>query len=160
MRVMSIDPDAKKSGYCILNGPELMTVGCAPFADILAMIEKEAEAGAHIVVEAGWLETANWHVKRGDTPQKAAAIGRAVGMNHQTGMLIVEWCRAQGFRVEEVHPLRKCWRGRDGKITREELQAVTGLKLPITNQDARDAVLIAWIYSGNRLRALPGRLAL
>lgn len=154
MRVIAIDPDKDKSGYCILDGRNLIAVGCIRFSDLLEKIATECEdANTRVVVEAGWLETANWHVHRGDSPSKAAAIGRSLGQNQQTGMLIVEWCRAHGYPVDEAHPLRKTWRGRDGKITQAELQAATGLKLPRINQDARDAILLAWIWNNNPLRA-------
>lgn len=153
-KILCIDPDKDKSGYAVLDGRELRSVGVASFTDMLGHIDALAGAGYLVLVEAGWMETANWHVGRGDSPQKAAAIGRSVGMNHQTGRLIVEWCRAKGYPVQEHHPLRKCWRGRDGKITQEELQAVTGLKLPRMNQDARDALLLAWVYAGNPLRVI------
>lgn len=159
MRVIAIDPDKDKSGYCILDGRTLVAVGCIRFPDLLEKIATECEdANTRVVVEAGWLETANWHVHRGDSPSKAAAIGRSVGMNHQTGMLLVEWCRAHGYKVDEIHPLKKCWRGRDGKITQEELRTATGLVLPSRmNQDARDAVLMAWVCAGFPVRVAPVR---
>lgn len=154
MRIISIDPDMRKSGVAVLDGRVLETVAVLPFHELLETIMAQYTSDTMIIVEAGWLECHNWHVKRGDTPQKAAAIGRSTGMNHQTGMLICEWCRAKGYAVREVHPLRKCWRGRDGKITQEEIKAATGLKLPMMNQDARDALLLAWVHAGNPLRAV------
>ena len=158
-RFVSIDPDMRKSGVCVLDGRRLVNVGCMSFPDLLDVIADEVEnEGARVIVEAGWLECHNWHVVRGDSPTKAAAIGRSVGMNHQTGMLLVEWCRARGYRVDEIHPLKKCWRGRDGKITSEELRQVTGLTLPSRmNQDARDAVLLAWVVAGNPLRVVTNK---
>lgn len=154
-RYVAIDPDMRKSGVCVLDGRELVSVASLPFPDVLDLIAEQcAEHEARVLVEAGWLECHNWHVQRGDSPTKAAAIGRSVGMNHQTGMLIVEWCRAHGYKVDEIHPLKKCWRGRDGKITQEELRIATGLVgLPSRmNQDARDAVLMAWVCAGNPVR--------
>jgi hypothetical protein len=54
---------------------------------------------------------------------------------------------------EEIKPLNlrikghNIWNGKDGKITHEELAAFTGLK-GRTNQEERDAALIAWNYAG------------
>jgi hypothetical protein len=53
--------------------------------------------------------------------------------------------------VEEVKPLKKCWKGRDGKITHEELARFTGL-MGHTNQDGRDAALLAWVRAGLPIR--------
>lgn len=43
------------------------------------------------------------------------------------------------------------WQGKDGKITAEELQHITGYDRR-TNQDARDAALLAWVYGGLPLK--------
>ena len=153
-RTIAIDPDKDKSGFAVLDGKTLISVGVARFPDLLTMIEKECSVTeCSVVVEAGWLEPANWHVKRGDTPSKAAAIGRALGQNQQTGMLLVEWCRMKGYDVTEMRPLRKMWRGRDGKVTQTELEVATRLRLPRMNQDARDALLLGWVYNNNPVRA-------
>jgi len=56
-----------------------------------------------------------------------------------------------GLNVEEIKPLRKYWKGKDGKITPQELQSFTGFK-GRSNQDGRDAALIAWVYAGLPIR--------
>ena len=93
------------------------------------------------------------------TAARAAAIGRSVGRNHQTGMLIEQMAMRQGYDVHVVKPLRKCWKGKDGKITAEELETVTGYH-GRSCQDARDAALLAWVYAGLpiRVRASPRRI--
>lgn len=64
------------------------------------------------------------------------------------GRKIVEMAKHYGLTVDEVKPLRKCWRGREGKITHEELaQFIPGLPKR-TTQDIRDAALLAWTYAG------------
>ena len=100
-----------------------------------------------VVVEAGWLNKAHWHVGKGGSAARSAAIGNHTGRNHEVGRKIVEMCRHYGIEVVEQPPLRKMWKGRDGKITHEELQhlaIITGK----TNQETRDAALIAWEYAG------------
>ena len=56
-----------------------------------------------------------------------------------------------GYEVIEQAPLRKCWKGRDGKITQIELNYFTGIT-GRTNQEARDAALIAWNFAGFPIR--------
>ena len=83
--------------------------------------------------------------------QRAASKGYDVGRNHETGKKIVEMCQHLGIEVLEHAPLRKGWKGKDGKITHEELASFTGL-MGRTNQDARDAALLAWAFSGLPIR--------
>lgn len=101
-----------------------------------------------VIIEGGWLNESNWHVRgKGMTVAKAAAIGRSVGMNHQTGILIAQICESYGIPYEVVRPLPKRWKGKDGKITAEELAYFTGYEKR-TNQDERDAILLAWTHAG------------
>jgi hypothetical protein len=44
------------------------------------------------------------------------------------------------------------WRGKDRKITQEELAAIVGQELPRTNQEGRDAALLAWVMAGLPLK--------
>lgn len=75
-----------------------------------------------VVIEGGWLNKSNWHVlNRFMTAVKAAAIGRSTGMNHQTGILIVECCKHYNIPCEIIKPLKKCWKGKDGKSRRTKL---------------------------------------
>lgn len=151
--VIGIDPDNERSGVGVVNKRTMavQTVK-ATFSELLAILKQYQEAGTRcaVVIEGGWLRTTNWHTVPGMTARKAAAIGRSVGMNHQTGILLTEMCDSMGLRYDVVPPLRKYWRGADGKITQDELQCVVGdeNKLPRMSQDQRDAVLLAWVYSG------------
>lgn len=128
------------------------------FPQLLDYLQTEAQRGARldanvvVAVEAGWLNRAHWHVKGRDSLRAAAAKGNAAGRNHETGRLICQMARHYGLTVEEVRPLplrvggRPLWRGRDGKITHEEFVSLTGLLAARTNQEERDAGLIAWTY--------------
>lgn len=104
-----------------------------------------------VVVEAGWLNKAHWHVGKGGSAARSAAIGNHTGRNHEVGRKIVEMCRHYGIEVVEQPPLRKIWKGKDGKITNEELQHLA-IITDKTNQEARDAALIAWEYAGLPIR--------
>jgi hypothetical protein len=70
-----------------------------------------------------------------------------VGANAQVAKHLIALAKYFELEVEEAKPLRKCWKGKDGKITAEELKMITGFA-GRTNQDARDAALLAWWYAG------------
>lgn len=166
----AIDPDSEKSGVAAVDARErlIRTYGFR-FSELLYFLDKLAAASqlanaegarklvkkAFIVIEGGWLNESNWHVHgKSMTPAKAAAMGRNVGMNHQTGILIAQVCEAMNLPYEIVKPLRKCWKGKDGKITAGELAYFTGYR-ERTNQDERDAILLAWNAAGLPIRVKP-----
>lgn len=152
--VIGIDPDSERSGLAVLDvRSRKMRVAALPFPelmDALRSAKESAEAegrSVRVVIEAGYMRKGNWHLRAGDTRASAAAKGRNVGMNHQTGALICEMCRHFGLRVSEASPLPKLWKGRDRKITHSELASFTGVS-GRTNQDGRDAALLAWVSAG------------
>jgi hypothetical protein len=53
--------------------------------------------------------------------------------------------------------LKKCWKGKDGKITQDEIAyfVSAGEKMPRMNQDQRDALLLAWVCAGYPVRVKP-----
>lgn len=154
--VIGIDPDSEKSGVGAINVParQVIYMDSLPFPELVDYVvktysgQKVAGVNVSVMVEAGWLRKSNWHLHRNDTPALAAMKGNSTGRNHETGRKIVEMLRYKGIEVETVLPLRKCWKGKDGKITSEELSYIIGKKLPRCNQDVRDAVLLGWIYAG------------
>ncbi|MEG0468242.1 MAG: hypothetical protein RR551_08205 [Mucinivorans sp.] len=152
--VIGIDPDVDKNGVAILyphtkditthqmTFPEL--VGC--LLQLRARSDANPELSMVVVVEAGYLNLSNWHAK-GKSTKIAAAIGNHTGRNHQVARLIIQMAHSYGLDVVEKSPLRKCWKGKDGKITHEELAAFTRL-VDRNNQEERDAALIAWNFAG------------
>lgn len=108
-----------------------------------------------VVVEASWVISSNWHLAQGERKQKAAAKGYDVGRNHQVGKLIVEMCKVNGIPVVEHIPLRKCWSGKDRKITHEELIQFCPVDKNRTNQEMRDAALLAWSFADFPIRLKP-----
>ena len=152
--VIGIDPDVDKSGIAYVE-PEsrILEAMSLTFADLLDYLQElrdiltERGQTFVVVIEAGWLNKAHWHVGKGGSAARSAAIGNHTGRNHEVGRKIVEMCRHYGIEVVEQPPLRKMWKGRDGKITHEELQIFTGITGK-TNQETRDAALIAWEYAG------------
>lgn len=154
--IIAIDPDVSRSGVAFLKpATGLLEVSNLTFPQVIDYLQQanrdKGEGTLIVLVEASWLIHGNWHLSSWDRRQRAASKGYDVGRNHETGRKIAEMCRHLGIEVLEHAPLRKCWRGKDGKITHEELVSFTGIK-GRTNQDARDAALLAWVFSGLPIR--------
>ena len=158
--IVSIDPDSILNGVCTLTlRTRAITTQSLSFPetlDYLQYIKRQAEVTNStyiILVEAGWPNTGNWHLTKAESIARAAAKGNSVGRNHETGRKLIEMCQHWQMPHEEIKPLNlrikghNIWKGKDGKITHEELAAFTGLK-GRTNQEERDAALIAWNYAG------------
>lgn len=152
--IIAIDPDVSRSGVALLKpATRQLEVSNLTFPQVIDYVQQANKGSGTLVVlvEASWLIQGNWHLSSWERRQRAASKGYDVGRNHETGKKIVEMCRHLGVEVLEHAPLRKCWRGKDGKITHEELVSFTGIK-GRTNQDARDAALLAWVFSGLPIR--------
>lgn len=156
--IIAIDPDVEKSGVAYLKpSTRQLKVSNLEFPLLLEYLQKakqkrdETKESLVVIVEAGWLIESNWHLHKGDNVRTASAKGNSAGRNHETGRKIVEMCRYYGLEVVEHIPLRKCWKGKDGKITHDELASFTGLKGK-TNQDVRDAALLAWSFANLPIR--------
>jgi hypothetical protein len=67
---------------------------------------------------------------------------------HETGKKLVEMLENYGIEVSLQRPLVKCWAGADRKITHAEITDVCGWDKKRSNQEERDAMLIAWYASG------------
>lgn len=152
--VVGIDPDTEKNGYAIIDletkEVQVTTVTLPHLIEIVRNAQDKAEAKGKrltVYVEAGWLCQSNWHIGWRDSKERAAAKGRSVGRNHQRGMDICEMLSYQGISVVQVAPLRKIWGGKDYKITHDELVEVVG-PVQHTNQEGRDAALLAWVHAG------------
>lgn len=154
--VVAIDPDKDKSGVAFLHTQtrqlEVTNLSFPLLLDYLQHCKKirdDENQSLIVVVEAGWMiKKSNFHNAQG---HRAERIAKDVGANHETGRKIVEMCKHYGIDVLEHAPLTKCWKGKDRKITQEELSSFTGL-MGRTNQDARDAALLAWSYAGLPIR--------
>ena len=156
--VIAVDPDVDKSGVAYLRvATRELEVTNLSFPDLLDYLNyadgecKNANQTLVVVVEAGWLNQSNWHVRSKDNVRIASAKGNSTGRNHEVGRKIVEMCRHYGIDVVEKKPLVKCWKGPGGKITQEELNSFTGLA-GRNNQDARDAALLAWEFANLPIR--------
>ena len=159
--IIGIDPDTDQSGIGRLDVLERKcTATHLPFPLLIDYI-RDVKSLADLMdrelvvyVEASWLISHNWHICFKDTKAVAAKKGQEVGRMHETGRKIVEMLEHYGIDVREQHPLKKCWNGKDGKITHDELTALCGWDRKRSNQEERDAMLIAWYASGLPIRVL------
>lgn len=150
--VIAIDPDKVKSGVAWLKpSTRQMELSNFSFPMLLEYLQyakrksEELNESVVVVVEAGWMNAKScFHAAQGKQAEK---IAKDVGANHETGRKIIEMCEHYGINVIAKAPLAKCWKGKDKKITHEELASFTGI-MGRTNQDARDAALLAWVYAG------------
>ena len=150
--IIAIDPDVHKSGVSYLEVStrklEVSNMTFPQLLDYLQFFRRECQIVKQqkvvVVVEAGWLnKVSNYHTQASKAGQR---IAKNVGSNHETGRKIVEMAKHYGLEVVEHAPLCKCWRGKDGKITHDELAQFTGLK-GSTNQDSRDSAILAWTFA-------------
>ena len=157
--IIGIDPDVKKNGVAIVE-KETKHLECAALTfaqtlDYLQWVAKrasEAKASVKVYIEAGWMNRTNWHLKKWDNRGQVVAKGVSQGRNEQVSRLLGEMCQYYGLDWMHIKPFRKVWGGRDRKITHDELCAVTGLMYGRTNQEMRDAALIAWVSAGLPVR--------
>lgn len=145
--IIGIDPDVEKNGVATVDKQtNKMQVSTLAFPQLIEYLkDKSKDCTILVLIEAGWLNHSNWHLSPKITVQKAAQIGNATGRNHETGRKIAEMCEYYKIPYKLIKPLKKIWRGTDGKISAAEFSRITGCSSR-TNQEMRDAGLIAWFY--------------
>lgn len=150
--IVGIDPDIDKSGFALLNGQDgTLVFDSLTFTQLANRFREIATAfgkSVTVVVEASWVTAHNFHTKASDSKAVAAKKGYHVGRNHQAGIDICLLATMYGLNVYEQAPLRKCWKGKDKKITHDEIVQITGIDTKRTNQEERDAILLAWTHAG------------
>ena len=150
--LIGIDPDVDRNGAALLDirtrKLEISTLAFPDLIDYIIYQQRAAEVQGRIlkvVVEAGWMNQGNWHLRNSDTKAVAVAKGVHQGRNEQVSRLIGEMCQHHRVQYEFIRP-----------ITHEELAYFTGIH-GRTNQEGRDAALIAWTYAGLPVRVKVGR---
>ena len=116
--IIGIDPDVDKSGYALIDmATKQVTVGTASLPVLLETIG---------IVQAN-----------------AIANNKRLTVFVEAGWLnLNNWHLS--FRDSKAMAAAK---GKDRKITHEELTAIVG-KIKHTNQEGRDAALLAWVHAG------------
>lgn len=156
--VIGIDPDVEKSGYVVVESAtgKVTTATNWDLSKLYGVLAAEKEYCSIkglkmlVVVEAAYLGSHHiWHLDKKEkvTKSVAANIGYKTGLNHETGRAIVEFCRYMDIDVIPQKPLRKCWKGPDGKITHEEITKITKWDKKRSNPEIRDALLLAWMHT-------------
>ena len=159
--VVSIDPDVEKSGFALLDceAREFTRVEALAFPDVVDKFAELAVMKADgkdivVVIEDSDLSV-NWHYNSRDSKAVCAAKGRSVGLCNATARHLKECAEAYGLEVVLQKPLVKMWRGRDRKITHEEADYFMRGLPKQTNQESRDAALLAWAYADYPIRVKP-----
>lgn len=156
---VGIDPDVDKSGLVVIDkkmrrvthAEALDFPGVLVYLNLLKQ-EHAKEPMAVLVVLEDSDFSVNWHYNSHDSKAVCAAKGRSVGMCHATARHLRECCVNMGLPVMMQQPLRKFWKGKEGKITHEEAALfIPGLPTK-TNQEVRDAALLAWEVAGLPIR--------
>ena len=87
--IVAIDPDVEKSGVAELSPQHLLLeVTNLTFPQLLDYLQsrKNLSETAHtslvVIVEAGWLNQSNWHLRSKDNARVASAKGNSAGRNH------------------------------------------------------------------------------
>lgn len=156
--VVGIDPDVEKSGYVVVESAsgKVITATNWDLAKLYGVLAADKEycktkgLKMLVVVEAAYLGSHhNWHLNKKEfvSKAKAASIGYDQGRNHETGRAIVEFCRYLEVDVIPQKPFKKCWKGPDKKITHEEITQLTKWDKKKSNQEIRDALLLAWMHT-------------
>ena len=161
--IIAIDPDVEKSGVSVLYKVDKSVESCnktlrelISFLRNYAMLD-DVENNLIVLVEGGYLNEGNYHLRAYINNKYASRIGHDIGRNHQVALDIIEIIKSCGLQVKVVRPLRKCWKGADGKITHAELERVAekngySLTKKRTNQDERDAILLSLVYAVDNLK--------
>ena len=157
---IGIDPDLERSGFAVVDreGKRIVdacNLGLFELIDKCRAWSAQTDGNVLVCVEAGWLnKISNFHThsyQNTSEVRRAMRIAKNVGENHSAGKTISEGLKHYGIEHTAVEPLLKHWQGKDGKITREELALITGFN-ERTNQDVRDASLLAWVCANLPIR--------
>lgn len=155
--IIAIDPDIDKNGVAVLYPKtKELSLHSLKFGMLIALLnslyDKYKTKKFCVVVEAGWANKGNYHLTAYDSKQSAAKKGCDQGRNHQRGIDIVEYCQHYGLPVVEMKPLNLVWK--KGKMSHEEMTQYMPVAKKVTNQEERDAALLAWVYADLPLRRL------
>ncbi len=153
--IIGIDPDVEASGVATLirrtKKIDATTMKLPALVDYLRRVRYPTLTIA-VVVEASWTTAHNFHSLPSDSKAVAAKKGYHVGRNHQIGIDIADIARHFSLDVRLQPPLRKIWTGKNRKITHEEICAITGYTAKRSNQEERDAMLLAWTSANLPIR--------
>lgn len=137
---IGIDPDVTASGVAVWHKPtrQIIRVQALPFFDLYDYLQTFDANKTVVILEAGYLNRSNRHRIRADTTQKSiAAIGGAVGRNHEVAHKITEMCAHLGITCIPVRPYHTKW-------TPQTCRIISGINLKASEQDKIDAIRLVF----------------
>ena len=143
MYIIGIDPDAKESGFALRSTDQknIHSLECLDFWNLIEELTRLKNDTHIVLLESGWLNDSNWHTKAGDNSKYAAAKGRSVGMNHQTGILIEQFLKYNNIPYRLIRPAAKNWWKENAPL----FAKVTGWTKR-TNKETRDAGMLVFSF--------------
>lgn len=146
---IGIDPDVDDgSGVAVLDKRtrdiEVMNLSLPEILDFFRTDPRISDS--FTVIEKSSYTSHNWHRSGTDRFQANSKIGYNIARNHQLQTDIFEILSHMGVEIVEKAPLALIWK--KGKISHEEITRITGWKRKKSNQEQRDALLLAWDVSG------------
>ncbi len=145
--VIGIDPDLEKSGVATVINGKLTTLDAMPFFELTEFI-LEHKHSAHFIVEDVECDKATYH-RPGTSQAGMRKIAQNVGQVKAIGRLLGVYLNGCGAQFTLVRPLK-------GSIKKAKKDAklfnrITGWK-GTSNEDKRDAALLALSYTGSKKR--------
>lgn len=157
--IIGIDPDSDKNGVAFIEVAtrklEVASLNFWQLYSYLSWVKEQSVKFSQtvlVVVEHSNYTAHNWHIKGHSNKAVASRMGYDVGRCHRTGELIEQMCEQLALEYRPQAPLTKVWKGSDRKVTHEEIVSLTGLISKRTNQEERDAILLAWVNAGFTIR--------
>lgn len=134
--IIGIDPDLEKSGIaCLHEEAKRIEMTTLNFVDVIRFVRMNAPVIKTVYLEAGWLnQKSSWHSAQNKSV--AARIGKNVGQNHATGILMEQCIKAEGVKVVCVKPTKT-------KLDAEQFKKLTKIETR-TNQEMRDAAMLVF----------------
>ena len=151
--IIGVDPDTDKCGVAIWSTEkfDFIDIVSLPFWDLIwflsnGVLIKDKKTAIHynnfqenifVRIEAGWLvEKSNFHEQSGALQREKMA--KNVGMNHEVGLLIEQYCIRYAIPHELIEP-------QGMKLKSTAFRNITGW-MSQTNQDNRDAAMLVFKY--------------
>ncbi len=137
--LVGVDPDVDKNGVCLYERKtKEFTLHNLTFFQLFdfLVVEKQKGIAIKVVIEAGWYNLSNWHVKTSDNARIVAKKGNSLGSNHETGRKIVEMCEYLKLEYQLVKPTAH-------KVKSDTFMQITGYTKR-TNPEQRDATMLVY----------------
>lgn len=141
--VVGIDPDLKKSGVAVVSDGKLQTLDVLKLLDLIEFISEHKHC-AHFVIENVNHDKATY-IRPGTNKNVMQNISQKVGMVKAIGAVLEEILTDLGAEFTSMKPLRGSVK--KAKNDAELFNRMTGWEGK-SNQDKRDAALLALSYTG------------